>query len=82
MSAPKIEPNHANEYTVKQSKYQIAGKLQLRNINLGPSGNGKTVRLQNVIVDMYSNCFERNYIFSPTIDVDSSWLPVNKSIEM
>ena len=34
-----------------------------------------------MILDIYKNFFERIYIFSPSIDVDSSWLPVKKYIE-
>ena len=37
--------------------------------------------LQNMILDIYKNCFSRIYIFSPSIDVDSTWLPVKKYIE-
>ena len=34
-----------------------------------------------MILDIYKNCFSRIYIFSPSIDVDSTWLPVKKYIE-
>ena len=30
-----------------------------------------------MILDIYKNCFNRIYIFSPSIDVDSSWLPIS-----
>ena len=43
MSVPKIEPISIKEYTVKQSKYEVVGKLPIRSIILGPSGSGKTV---------------------------------------
>ena len=81
MNAPKIEPIKVKEYTVKQSNYEIVGSLPIRAVILGPSGSGKTVLLQNMILDIYKICFERIYIFSPSIDVDSSWLPVKKYIE-
>ena len=48
---------------------------------IGPSGSGKTVLLQNMILDIYRDCFSRIYIFSPSIDVDSSWSPVKHYIE-
>ena len=32
--------------------------------------------LQNMILNIYKNCSSRIYIFSPGIDVDSTWLPV------
>ena len=66
---------------VKQSKYQVVGKLPIRSIILGPSGSGKTVLLQNMILNIYRDCFSRIYIFSPFINVDSSWDPVKKYIE-
>ena len=81
MNAPKVEPIKIKEYTVKQSNYGIVGKLPIRDVILGPSGSSKTVLLQNMILEIYKNCFERIYIFSPSIDVDSSWLPVKKYIE-
>ena len=60
---PKIEPIHSKELTVKQSKYEVAGKLPIRPVILGPSGSGKTVLLQNMILDIYRDCFSRIYIF-------------------
>ena len=65
--APKVEPIHVQEYTVKQSKYEVCGKLPIRSVILGPSGSGKTVLLQNMIVDIYRDCFSRIFIFSPSI---------------
>jgi hypothetical protein len=47
-------------------------------ILLAPSGSGKTVLLSNLILNIYRGCFERIYIFSPSIDLDSTWLPVKK----
>jgi len=81
MSVPKIEPINIKEYTVKQSKYEVVGKLPIRSVILGPSGSGKTVLLQNMILDIYRNCFSKIYIFSPSIHVDASWSPVKEYIE-
>lgn len=80
MTTPKIEPINIKDYIVKQSKYQVVGTLPIRSIILGPSGSGKTVLLQNMILDIYRDCFSRIYIFSPSIEVDSSWIPVKKYI--
>ena len=52
----------------------------MRNIVLGPSGSGKTVRLQNMILELYKDCFARIYMFSPSSEVDASWLPVKEYI--
>ena len=81
MSKPYIQPIHTKVYTVKQSTYDVVGKLPIRSIILGPSGSGKKVLLQHMILDIYKGCFNRVYIFSPSIDVDASWLPVKKYIE-
>ena len=56
-------------------------KIPFRSIILGPSGSGKTILLQNLILNIYKNCFSRIYIFSPSIDVDSTWIPVKKYIQ-
>ena len=81
MSHPIIKPIDVKEYTSKQSKYDVVGKLPLRDIVLGPSGAGKGVLLSNMILDIYKNCFDRIYIFSPSIDVDKTWIPVKDYIE-
>ena len=51
-------------------------RLPTRSMILAPSGGGKTVLLQNMILDIYLNCFSRIYIFSPSINVDMTWNPV------
>ena len=83
---PKIEPIKVKEYEVKQSKYHQCGKLPIRSILLGPSGAGKGILLQNMILDIYKGCFERVYVFSPSINVDMTWIPVkeylNKTINL
>ena len=74
----KIEPIKLKEYETKQSKYDIAPKIPFRSVILGPSGSGKSILLQNMILNIYRNCFSRIYIFSPSIDVDATWSPVKK----
>jgi hypothetical protein len=34
-----------------------------------------------MILDIYRNCFERIYIFSPSIDIDHTWKPVKDYIQ-
>ena len=41
---------------------------------------GKTVLLTNMILDSYKGCFSRIYIWSPSINVDSTWKPVKDYI--
>ena len=80
-NTPTIKPIDVKEYTSKQSKYDVVGKLPLRDIILGPSGAGKGVLLSNMILDIYKDCFDRIYIFSPSINVDKTWVPVKEYIE-
>ena len=81
MTAPSIKPFNTKEYTVKQSKYgDVVPKLPMRSMILAPSGSGKTVLLQNMILDIYRGCFNRIYIFSPSIDIDQTWQPVKEYI--
>ena len=77
----EIKPIKSIEYTSKQSKFEHCGKLPIRSVVLGASGSGKTVLLVNMILKLYRNCFERIYIFSPSINVDMTWQPVKEYIE-
>ena len=43
---------------------------------VGPSGSGKTMLLINMILDIYKGCSSIIYIWSPSIEVDSTWKPV------
>jgi hypothetical protein len=81
VAPPKIKPHNVKEYEVKQSKYPQVGKLPIRTILLAPSASGKTVLIQNMILDIYKGLFQRIYIFSPSIEVDHTWEPVKKHIE-
>ena len=78
---PIIKPAKSKEYTSSQSEYNHCAKLPMRSIVLGPSGSGKTILLQNMILDIYKGCFDRIYIFSPSVDLDHTWLPVKEYIK-
>ena len=80
MSKPIIVPIKVKEYQVKQSKYEHVSKLPTRSVINAASGSGKTVLIQNLILDIYKGCFSRIYIFSPSIDIADTWLPVKKYI--
>ena len=47
---------------------------------VGPSGSGKTVLSINMILDICKGCFSRIYIWSPSTEVDNTWLPVKHYI--
>ncbi len=78
---PNIKPHKLREYEVKQSKYNVVPRLPFRSIVLGPSGSGKSILIQNMILDLYKDCFSRIYLFSPSIEVDhQTWQPVKDYI--
>ena len=78
---PVIKPIKTVEYEVPESRYKQVGKLPFRTIVLGSSNSGKTILLQNMIIDIYKKN-ERIYIFSPSIEVDyQTWKPVKDYIE-
>ena len=76
MSKPDIKPIAIKEFETKQSKYDQVQQLRVRGILLGPSGSGKGVLLQNMILHIYHDAFERAYLFSPSINVDHTYIPV------
>ena len=79
--APTIIPIKLQEFECKQSKYgEVVPKLPMRSMILGPSGSGKGVLLTNMILDIYRGCFNRIYIFSPSVDIDHTWNPVKEYI--
>ena len=78
---PNVKPVNVKEYDFKQSKYEVAPKLPFSQIITGPSGSGKGILLQSMILDIYRGVFERIYIWSPSISVDSNWTPVKRYIQ-
>ena len=79
MGKIKVFPNPS--YSSKQPQDPVVPKLPATGILVGPSKSGKTVALISMILDQYRDCFERIYIFSPSINVDDGWRPVKKYIE-
>ena len=81
MSKPNISPVKVKEYQVKQRKYEHVSRLPTRSVINASSGSGKTVLIQSLILDIYRSCFNRICIFSPSIDIDDTWIPVKKYID-
>jgi len=79
--SPNVKPIDEIHYTFPQSNYQVVPQVSFRAIITGPSGSGKSVLLVNMILDIYRNVFSRVFIWSPSIEVDSIWLPVKKYIK-
>ena len=57
-NVPDIKPIKVKQFESKQSNYDVVGKLPIRSIILGPSGSGKGILLQNMILDIYSVYFQ------------------------
>ena len=73
-----IKPVGLTDYTCKQSKHKHVPTVPLRMVLLAPSGAGKTVLLSNLILNVYRDAFERIFVFSPSVDLDSTWKSVKK----
>ena len=73
MSVPLIVPHKTKNYHIKQSRYEIVPKLPFKSLIYAPSGSGKTVLITNLIENVYRDCFERIYVFSPSINIDDAW---------
>ena len=78
---PIVKPTNVKEYDFKQSNYEVAPRLPFSQIITGPSGSGKGILLQSMILDIYRDVFARIYIWSPSISVDANWTPVTTYIQ-
>ena len=77
-----IKPSKSIAYKHKKSPFpQLDGVLPLRWSLASPSGAGKGVAMQNMILKHFRGCWERIYVFSPTAVLDkSTWDPVRKHL--
>ena len=69
------------EYFFKDVPYSHLPRVPLRGLILGKSSAGKGVWLCDVIVRLYAGCFERVYVWSPSVDLDHQWDPVKRYSE-
>ena len=77
---PIIKPINITEYEFKQSKYEHVPKLPFGSIIVASSTGGKTVLVQNLILNVYRNSFARIFIFSPSVHNDPTFTEVKKYI--
>ena len=77
---PIIKPVNITEYEFKQPKYEHVLKLPFRSIIVASSTGGKTVLVQNLILNVYRNSFARIFIFSPSVHNDPTFTEVKKYI--
>ena len=78
---PDVKPIDEIKYDFKQSKHEVVPKLPMRAMIVGPSGSGKSTLLVSMILDTYRGAFERIFIWSPSVNLDSIWLPVKKYVK-
>ena len=76
-----VKPAKTDHYEFTQSRYPQLPEIPFRAIVVAPSGAGKTVLLQSMVLDLYqaksgNSPFSRIYIWSPSVNVDLAWKPV------
>jgi hypothetical protein len=69
------------EYTQRQSIFKHLPKVPIRGALVGGSGSGKSRCLVSLILHQYRGCFSRIFVFSPSVHIDMTWLPVKKYVE-
>ena len=73
----------------KQTQYSGKGDpskdnlphLPWRGLLVEPSSAGKTTLIVSMLLHQFRGCFERIYVFSPSVDVDDAWKPVKEYSE-
>jgi hypothetical protein len=86
MSA-KIQVHDKSAWECKQSRHGHLPKLPSRGIWIAPSQQFKTTALVDLILRHYTDgrgnsCFERLFVFSPSVDIDSAWAPVKEFVRV
>lgn len=76
-----IQPHPHPEYSFKDGPSSHLPRTPLRGLVLGPSGAGKGVFLCDLLVRIYAGCFERIFVWSPSVDLDHQWDPVKRYSE-
>ena len=75
---PIIKPINITDYDFKQSKYEHVPKLPFRSIVVASSTGGETVLIQDLILNVYRDCFARIFICSPSVHNDPTFVEVKK----
>ena len=77
----KVHPHE--QWTTRGSPYgeSVLAPTPCRYLIVGPSGSGKSVLLVDFLVSLYKHAFQRVYVFSPSIFIDSAWKPVFKYVK-
>ena len=80
--------SHANPLAIQVAKHDqwktaqpklgegILPPTPARVLVTGPSGSGKTQLVVDILTRLYAGAFERIYVFSPSVHLDSVWTVV------
>ena len=84
-SVPDMGAVKIPEYKCRQSRFPHAPQLPVLGLCVGPSMSGKTNFLVRLITEVYrhkdgKSCFDRIYVFSPSVNHDPMWQPVRDLI--
>ena len=71
----EIQVAKHDQWETKQPRVgaDVVPSVPCRIVLSSPSGSGKTVLLVDMLTRIYAGCFERIYVFSPSIHLDSLW---------
>ena len=71
----QIQVAKHDRWETAQSKYAsgVLSPNPLRLLITGPSGSGKTQLVIDLLTRIQAGCYQRIYIFSPSVHVDSVW---------
>ena len=73
IQVPKHDVWHSKQPKIGRG---IVPSCPMRICTSSPSGADKSVWIVDMITRIYAGCFERVFIFSPSVDIDSIWDPV------
>ena len=76
----QIQVAKHEQWQTKQPRIgaDVVPSVPCRLILSAPSNSGKTILLVDLLTRIYAGCFERIYVFSPSVHLDSAWGPVKK----
>ena len=76
----QIQVAKHDQWETKQPRIgaDVVPSVPCRIILSAPSNSGKTVLLVDMLTRIYAGCFERIYVFSPSVALDSAWVPVKE----
>ena len=81
-SALRIQVAKHDQWDTKQPRIgaDVVPPTPCKQIITGPSGSGKTQLLVDLLTRIYAGAWERIYVFSPSVHLDSVWTVVKKHV--